>query len=101
MRGLAPGYFFARFAFLAFAADPRRAEKHFRHRASWRLMKLGARSCPFLPYSRKKAPRFCGFFRLPQKDNVKPRVTPPLKRNGTRPARKAGEGNARPAAPPA
>jgi hypothetical protein len=35
------------------------------------------------------------------KDNVKPRVTPPLKRNGTRPARKAGEGNARPAAPTA
>jgi 2-isopropylmalate synthase len=33
------------------------------------------------------------------KDNVKPRVTPPLKRNGARPARKAGEGNIRPAAP--
>jgi 2-isopropylmalate synthase len=33
------------------------------------------------------------------KDNVKPRVTSPLKRNGARPARKAGEGNTRPAAP--
>src|SRR5208282_2104289 len=39
-----PVYFFARFAFLARAADPYRSLKHFPHRASCLLMKLGARS---------------------------------------------------------